>query len=120
MIDDNNETYKYYIDFASRFGLPYILLDEGWTKTTQDILHSNPDIDIPEPVAYGRKKNVDLILWVLWNPLNEKLNEALDLTKAGMINGKPPLLRSMMSPSHLRVWWPARWNEFIHQVLLDF
>lgn len=83
----NNETYKYYIDFASRFGLPYILLDEGWTKTTQDILHSNAAIDIPELVAYGKKKNVELILWVLWNPLNEKMNEALDLYKSWGVKG---------------------------------
>ena len=26
----NNETYKYYIDFASKFGIEYVILDEGW------------------------------------------------------------------------------------------
>lgn len=83
----NTETYKYYIDFASKYGLEYIMLDEGWTKTTQDILHSNPDIDIPELVAYGKKKNVGVLLWVLWNPLNEKMDEVLDLYKNWGIKG---------------------------------
>lgn len=83
----NNSTYKYYIDFASRFGLPYIMLDEGWTKTTLDILHSNPDINIPELVAYARTKKVNILLWVLWNPLDEKMSEALDLYKSWGVKG---------------------------------
>lgn len=83
----NNDTYKYYIDFAAQYKLPYIILDEGWTKTTLDILHSNPDLDIPELVAYGRTKNVDLILWVLWNPLDAKMDEALDLYKSWGVKG---------------------------------
>ena len=78
----NNATYKYYIDFASKFGLQYIILDEGWTKNTLDLMHPNPDIDIPELVAYGKAKNVGIILWVLWNPLNENMDAILDLYKS--------------------------------------
>lgn len=78
----NNTTYKYYIDFASKFGLEYIILDEGWTKNTLDLMHPNPDINIPELVAYGKEKNVDIILWVLWNPLNENMDAILDLYKS--------------------------------------
>lgn len=29
----NMDSYKYYIDFASKFGIPYIIMDEGWAKT---------------------------------------------------------------------------------------
>jgi len=28
----NTQTYKYYIDFASRYGIQYVILDEGWYK----------------------------------------------------------------------------------------
>jgi len=28
----NTQTYKYYIDFASKYGIEYIVLDEGWYK----------------------------------------------------------------------------------------
>lgn len=83
----NNDTYKYYIDFAAAFGLPYIILDEGWTRTTLDLLHPAPAINIPELVAYGQQKKVDLILWVLWNPLNEKMDEILDLYKRWGVKG---------------------------------
>ncbi len=73
----NTETYKYYIDFASRFGLEYIILDEGWYKLG-DLLDVNPDIDIPELMAYAKKKNVGIILWVIWKTLDDQLHEALN------------------------------------------
>jgi alpha-glucosidase len=66
----NTATYKYYIDFASKYGLEYVILDEGWTKSTTDLIESNPEIDIPELVSYGKLKNVGIILWMLWKPLN--------------------------------------------------
>ncbi len=83
----NNNTYKYYIDFAAKYGLDYILLDEGWTKTTLDLLHPNPEINVPELVAYGKEKNVGVILWVLWNPLNDKMDEILDLYQNWGVKG---------------------------------
>lgn len=75
----NTETYKYYIDFALDYGLEYVILDEGWTKSTTEIDASNPDIDIPELVRYGKKKNVELILWALWGPLDKDYERILKL-----------------------------------------
>ncbi len=75
----NTETYKYYVDFASENGIEYVILDEGWTKSTTEILEWNPDIDLPELIAYARQKNVQIILWVLWMPLQENLEEILKL-----------------------------------------
>ena len=66
----NTATYKYYIDFASRYGLEYVILDEGWSKSTTNVLESNPEIDIPYLVSYGKSKNVGIILWLLWKPLD--------------------------------------------------
>lgn len=74
----NTDTYKYYIDFAAAYGLQYIMLDEGWTRTTLDVLHSNSQIDIPELVRYGTSKKVGVLLWVLWNPLDENMDAILD------------------------------------------
>jgi alpha-glucosidase len=62
----NQETYKYYIDFASKFGIPYILMDEGWAKTTLNPFESNPTINLQELIAYGKSKNVKIILWFTW------------------------------------------------------
>jgi alpha-glucosidase len=74
----NNATYKYYIDFAARYGLEYIVLDEGWSKTTWDLLHARDSIDIPGLVQYGKSKGVDVILWALWQPLDRDMDQVLD------------------------------------------
>ena len=77
----NNETYKYYIDFASKYGLEYIILDEGWYHLG-DVLDVVDEIDIQELVDYGKEKNVGIILWVVWKSLDDKLTEALDQFEA--------------------------------------
>lgn len=62
----NLDTYKYYIDFASRHGIPYILMDEGWAKSTRDPYTPNPDVDLHELISYGKQKGVDIFLWLTW------------------------------------------------------
>lgn len=60
----NNDTYKAYIDFASRNGIEYVILDEGWAvKGKADLLDVVPEIDLQMLVDYAKCKNVDLILW---------------------------------------------------------
>ena len=73
----NNDTYKYYIDFASKYGLEYVILDEGWYHL-EDILSVVDEIDIPELVQYAKERNVGIILWETWKALDDKLEEALD------------------------------------------
>tara|TARA_R110002051_G_scaffold126663_1_gene200290 strand:- start:2093 stop:4057 length:1965 start_codon:yes stop_codon:yes gene_type:complete len=62
----NTPTYKYYIDFASKYGMAYMLMDEGWSYSVTDISKPNPDIDLDELVRYGKEKNVKIILWASW------------------------------------------------------
>lgn len=60
----NNETYKYYIDFASAHGIAYVILDEGWAVNLQaDLFQVIPEIDIQELVDYGKERGVGIILW---------------------------------------------------------
>jgi alpha-glucosidase len=73
----NTATYKYYIDFAAKYGLPYIILDEGWYKLGH-VLEPAPEINMDELSAYARQKNVGLILWVVWKSLDDQLIPALD------------------------------------------
>ncbi len=82
----NNNTYKYYIDFASKYGLEYIILDEGW-YVLRDIMKQEKDIDIQELVDYGKSKNVDIILWVVWKAMDDKLQESLDQFKTWGVKG---------------------------------
>lgn len=74
----NTATYKYYIDFASKNNIEYVILDEGWTKSTTEILEDNDQIDVKELIEYGKSKNVGIILWVLWKPLNANMDEILE------------------------------------------
>lgn len=74
----NTASYKYFVDFAAEYKLDYILLDEGWTASTTDILHENPNVDLPEIVRYGKEKGIGVILWVLWNALDANMEPALD------------------------------------------
>ncbi|GAP71179.1 glycosyl-hydrolase 97 N-terminal [Bacteroidales bacterium 6E] len=83
----NTETYKYYIDFASRFGLEYIILDEGWSKSTTEIKESSSEIDLVELVNYANERNVGVILWVLWKPLDQDMQSILDTYQSWGIKG---------------------------------
>ena len=78
----NDDTYRYYIDFASKNGIEYVILDEGWTKSTTEILEDNDDIDVVGLIEYAESKNVGIILWVLWKPLQENMTKILE-TYAG-------------------------------------
>jgi alpha-glucosidase len=73
----NTQTYKYYIDFAAKYGLQYIILDEGWYKLG-NVLAVNPDINMDELTAYARQKNVGVILWVVWKTFDDQFEAALD------------------------------------------
>ena len=60
----NDETYKYYIDFAATHGIEYVILDEGWAVNKKaDLFQVVPEINLKELVEYGKSKNVNLILW---------------------------------------------------------
>jgi alpha-glucosidase len=74
----NNETYKYYIDFASENNIPYVMLDEGWSDQF-DLTLQRPNIDVPMLIEYADKKDVKLILWCIWQTLDRQMHEALDL-----------------------------------------
>ena len=68
------ETYKYYIDFASKSGIPYIIMDEGWAETVDNPYIPNKKVDLHELIRYGKEKKVDIILWLTW--LSVEQNQA--------------------------------------------
>ena len=73
----NMQTYKHYIDFAAKNGLEFVILDEGWYNPGNgDMLAVVPELDLPELVRYGKEKGVGLILWTVFNVLDDQLEEA--------------------------------------------
>lgn len=67
----NTATYKYYIDFAAANHLEYIVMDEGWSVST-DITKISPVINLQEIIDYGHQKHVDVILWATWYALKDR------------------------------------------------
>ena len=82
----NTRTYQYYIDFAAKNGIPYIVLDEGWYDSSKgDIMNPIPEIDLQGLIDYGRQKGVSIVLWTVFNVLDEHLTAACDkYTKMGI------------------------------------
>ncbi|MFH1965438.1 MAG: glycoside hydrolase family 97 protein, partial [Acidobacteriota bacterium] len=73
----NTATYKYYIDFAARYGLEYVALDEGWYELG-DLMSVSPEIDLEEIIKYAKSKNVYVILWVVWKTLEDQWDAAFE------------------------------------------
>lgn len=63
---NNYATYKYFIDFAANYGIEYILLDEGWAKSTRDPFTEKPELQLKKLIEYGKSKGVGVFLWLPW------------------------------------------------------
>ena len=82
----NTRTYQYYIDFAAKNHIPYVVLDEGWYDSSKgDIMNPIKDIDLQGLIDYAKAKNVSIVLWTVFNVLDEHLIEACEkYTKMGI------------------------------------
>ena len=83
----NNDTYKYYIDFASKFGVQYIIMDEGWSVGFEDLFTVVPEINLEELIAYGKERNVGIILWAGYRPFANDIEKACKLYSEMGIKG---------------------------------
>lgn len=72
---NNYETYKYFADFAAKYGIKYILLDEGWAKSTRDPLTPKPELQLPKLISYAKSKGVEIILWLPWLTVEQHLDD---------------------------------------------
>ena len=72
----NNDTYKYYIDFASKYGIEYVILDEGWAVNGEaDLFQVVPEIDVKELVDYAAERNVGIVLWAGYWAFDKDMDE---------------------------------------------
>ena len=71
----NNDTYKYYIDFAAAHGIEYVILDEGWAVNLQaDLMQVVPEIDLPMLSRYAIERGVKLVLWAGYWAFNRDMD----------------------------------------------
>lgn len=72
----NTASYKYYIDFAKRFGFDQVMLDAGWSDV-KDLLKITPSINMEELISYAKSQGIRLMLWTLCSTLDRQLDSAL-------------------------------------------
>lgn len=82
----NTKTYEYYIDFAARNHIPYIIMDDGWYELG-DLTKVNPAVDMQQLLRYANQKKVGIILWCSWLTLDNQMDEAMDLFRKWGIKG---------------------------------
>ncbi|NMC41597.1 MAG: glycoside hydrolase family 97 protein, partial [Bacteroidales bacterium] len=115
----NNQTYKYYIDFASRYGIEYVILDEGWYRLG-NVLDVVPGIDVPELCRYAASKNVGIILWVVFKTLDDRLDEALDKFSEWGVKGIKVDFMQRDDQKMVEFYYRATQKAAEHKMLIDF
>jgi len=87
----NTETMKHYIDFASEFGLKYMLIDAGWygkhNDENADITTPIEDIDIEKLIDYAKNRDVKILLWLYWKCVEKQMDQAFPLYEKWGIGG---------------------------------
>jgi alpha-glucosidase len=115
----NNETYKYYIDFAAKNGIEYVILDEGWYKLGH-VLETVPGLNIPELCKYAENKHVGVILWVVWNSFWDKIDEAVALYEKWGVKGVKVDFMQRDDQKVVNFYLEAARKTAEHHLLLDF
>ncbi|WP_163709336.1 glycoside hydrolase family 97 protein [Mangrovibacterium lignilyticum] len=82
----NNKTYEYYIDFAAKNNIEYVIMDEGWSDQF-DVLLPTPMVDMEHLTQYAKEKGVKLILWAVWHTIDRQYKEAFELFEKWGIAG---------------------------------
>ena len=115
----NNDTYKYYIDFASENGVEYVILDEGWAvKYKTDLFQVVPEIDLPELVSYAAERNVGLVLWAGYWAFNKDMDKVCEYySKMGIKGWKVDFMdrddQQMVDFYHRCAKTAAKYNMFL-------
>jgi len=115
----NNETYKYYIDFASKNGIEYIILDEGWYKLG-NVLEPVPEINVPELCQYAETKHVGVILWVVWKTFQDKIDDAVALYEKWGVKGVKVDFMQRDDQKVVNFYLEAARKTAEHHLLIDF
>jgi alpha-glucosidase len=115
----NTQTYKYYIDFAAKYGIEYIILDEGWYKLG-NLLEVVPDINMEELTSYARQKKVGIILWVVWKTLDDQFGPAFDQFEKWGIKGIKVDFMQRDDQKVMNYYYKICREAAKHRMLVDF
>jgi alpha-glucosidase len=91
----NTETIKHYVDFSSKAGFEYFMLDAGWAVVTHggasdsgvELTKVRPEIGMPAVLEYAKSKNVKLWPWAHWTDIDKQMEAAFPLYEKWGIAG---------------------------------
>jgi alpha-glucosidase len=115
----NNDTYKYYIDFATKNGIEYIILDEGWYKPG-NVLEQVSGIDVQELCKYAAARNVGVILWVVWKSFWDDIDEAVAQYEKWGVKGVKVDFMQRDDQKVVNFYREAMRKTAEHHLLIDF
>lgn len=115
----NQQTYQHYIDFAHEFGLQYIILDLGWSPL-DDLVTTESDIDVPALVQYGAERDVGIILWALWKPLDLDMEAVLDQWQEWGVAGTKVDYMQRDDQAVVEFYWRLAREAAARQLLIDY
>ncbi len=117
----NNETYKYYIDFAAEKGIEYVILDEGWSVNGEaDLMQVIPEIDLPELVDYGQQKGVDIVLWAGYQAFERDMENVCKHYSDMGVKGFKVDFMDRDDQEVMNFYYKAAELAAQHQLFLDF
>ena len=95
----DTETIKEYIDLASDMGWEYMLVDWNWygppfgeevggsANPDADITTVVDEVDMQGIIKYANNKNVDILVWLLWEHVEKQMEEAFPLYEQWGVKG---------------------------------
>ncbi len=116
----NTETYKYYVDFAAAYGLEYILMDEGWSASTTNVIEPKPGLDLTEIIRYAESKGVGVVLWTLWTPVKEDMGHILDVYRDWGVKGIKIDFMQMTDQNMVNFYEDVARECFKRHLLVDY
>lgn len=115
----NTNTYLYLIDYAARHKIEYILIDEGWSDKN-DLLKTNPSVDIPYICAYAKQKKVGILLWAKWLNLEQKMDEVFSVFEKWGVSGVKIDFMDRNDAKMVAFYETVAINAMKHKLLVDF
>jgi len=113
------ETMKYYVDFAAKSGLPYMLIDAGWSAPW-DITKLNGKVDVPEVVRYAASKNVKVWIWLAYVDVDSQMDQAFPLYEKWGVAGLKIDFVERDDQRGIDFYYRAAQAAAEHHLMLDF
>ncbi|MDQ2776986.1 MAG: glycoside hydrolase family 97 catalytic domain-containing protein, partial [Acidobacteriota bacterium] len=113
------DTMKYYVDFAAKSGMPYMLIDAGWSAPN-DITKMNGTVDIPEVVRYAAVKDVKVWIWLSYKLADAQMDEAFPLYEKWGVAGLKIDFVERDDQKGIAFYYRAAQEAARHHLLLDF